>query len=227
MLKFFNGEEQQRILILNYNTVLLHSVGFLNYMKDIHGIDNPFSKYDGMEYIVNVLRLANKNTAKIIDKTIDDDYYFNFIKTNFVEISNMSPVAYFQNYINILLSQRFVQEIHIASPINIGMKEVFVNIEEPTFDIFNIDAIVNYINQNKITSLFVHDIDMMKQIIEHPEMDSQQFTYLLSRLGYNYREVEDAIFLKHSEIMDLKDKKQFLFGIVNMLPDEEADNILF
>jgi len=229
MLKFFDGEEKQRILILNYNTILLQSVGFLNYMKKFHGVDNPFSKYEDkeMEYIINVLRFAHKNTAKIIDKTIEEDFYFKFIKSAFREITNESPLAYAHYYIDILLSQKFVQEIHIASPVAMNVNEVYTNVIEAVFDIFDENQIVNYINEKGITCLFIHDIDLLKKIIDHPKMDSQQFTYLLSKIGYNYREEDDAIFLKIPEIVDLRDTKQYLLGIVNLPSDDDTENIIF
>ena len=228
MLKVFEGkEEQQRILILNYNTILLQSVGFLNFMKNKHGIDNPFSKYEDTEYIVNVLQFANKNTARIIDKTIDEEFYFSFIKANFKEITDESPIAYLQYYLNILLGQSFIKEIHIASPVSINVQEVFPEIKEPLFDIFDVNQVVRYINENQMTCLFLHDIEMMKNIVEHPEMDSRLFTYLLSKIGYNYQEEDEALFLKIPEIMDLRDEKQFLFGIVNLLSTDESDNIIF
>jgi hypothetical protein len=195
-------------------------------MKNIHGFDNPFSKYEGSEFIVNVLQYANRNTAKIIDKTIDDSFYFNFITSNFQEVTNDSPLGSMQYYINILQTQNFVSEIHIASPTNIKMNRVFSGIKEPVFDIFNADAIVEYINANGITCVFLHDIELMKQIVEHPKMDSEQFTYLLSKIGYNYREVEDAAFFKLPEIMDLKDQKRFLIGVVNLLTDDENESFI-
>lgn len=226
MLKFFNGQEQQKILILNYNTIILQSVGFLTYMKNTLNYDNPFSKYDGTEFIVNVLQFANKNTAKIIDQTIDDDFYFNFIRNKFEDITNQSPLSAIQYYINILQSQNFINEIHIASPIHINMKRVFAEIIEPIFNIFDIDTIVAYINTNKITCLFLHDIEMLKAIIEHPRMDSEQFTYILSKIGYNYKEIDDAAFFKIPEIMDLKEEKRFLIGVSNLLSDNDADSFL-
>jgi hypothetical protein len=226
MLKFFNGEERQNILILNYNTVILHSVGFLTYMKNILNFDNPLSKYEGTEFVVNVLQLTEKNTAKIIDPSIDDEFYFNFINTKFQEVTDQSPLGSMQYYLNILQSQNFINKVHIASPVNINMKQIFVDVIEPTFDIFNIDTIVNYINANRITCLFLHDIEMMKKIIEHPKMDSEQFTYLLSKIGYNYREVDDAAYFRLPEIMDLKDQKRFLIGVVNLLSDDEKENLL-
>jgi hypothetical protein len=195
-------------------------------MKNIHGFDNPFSKYEGSEFIVNVLQYANRNTAKIIDKTIDDSFYFNFITSNFQEVTNDSPLGSMQYYINILQTQNFVSEIHIASPTNIKMNRVFSGIKEPVFDIFNADAVVEYINANGITCVFLHDIELMKQIVEHPKMDSEQFTYLLSKIGYNYREVEDAAFFKLPEIMDLKDQKRFLIGVVNLLTDDENESFI-
>jgi len=225
MLKFFSGQEHQNILILNYNTLILHSVGFLEYMKTLN-YDNPLSKYEDTEFIVNVLQLANRNTASIIDKSIDDEFYFNFIKNKFKEITDASPVSDMQYNISILQSQTFVNTIHIASPININVKGVFPTIIEPIFDIFDIDTIVNYINANKITCLFVHDIEMMKKIVEHPKMDSEQFTYLLSKIGYNYREIDDAAFFKLPEIMDLKDQKRFFIGVVNLLPSEDDNGFI-
>jgi hypothetical protein len=227
MLKFYNGEEHQNILILNYNTVILQSVGFLMYVKKHLKMDNPLSHLEGTEFIVNVLQLANKNTASILnDPTIDEEFYFNFIKKKFVEVSGESPIGAMQSYITILLSQNFVNRIHIASPADVGMKTVFPNISDVQFDIFDVDAIVDYINTHKITSLYIHDIDLLKKVIEHPDMDSEQFTYLLSKIGYNYREIEDAAFFKLPEIMDLRDEKRFLLGIVNLLTTDEAESFL-
>jgi hypothetical protein len=220
MLKFATNDiEEQNFLILNYNTILIQSYGYLKYMEKL-GFQNAFSDMLELDYVVNTLQYINRNTATIIDSTISDTFYFDFVKANFKEVTDRSYVGSLTSMIDILKGQPFVKSIHIASPTEFSGEVMFNNVKFPIFNIFDPVQVVQYMNDNNITSLLLDDATLLRDIVSREDFDCEQVTFLLSSTGYNYILDDPEMNLIHPEIMELKKVKNFKFGLVDIIENE-------
>jgi len=216
----------ENILFLNYNTILFQSMGFIELMRpDLES--NEFYSLS-QEKIMNILlNITLKNPTKLIDSTITDEDYFNFINKKFSSISYISPVTNLYSIATILSRQIFTNKVHIASPSSFGGDHIYNNCIHSFFDIFNASKIKEFINKNNITTVFLHDISLVYDLIFNHNTDVKGMTFVISRLGYNFGKIDNVIESLYPKLSEAQNKLKFDLAYINLFETENPDSKLF
>lgn len=237
MFKLLNESLKHRMLILNYNTFIIQSTGFLRYMAQDLGVPHVLSDLDEYDFLRTTLQFADRNTAKIVDPNISNEFYLNFITDKFMDITNKSTPSSMLAMIRILMMQQFVEAMYIASP-----NEFVRTSDDPLtdgnafhddvqcvfFNIFDTQEVLKFIKENDINTLWLDDSSMLLEILADQEIDHSKMTYILSKIGYNMTDDEEAMHMKHPEIVALRLVLKFEFGIVDLVaPPHDTDEDIF
>src|SRR5690606_7783332 len=134
-------------------------------MKSLGLDDGDICRLDQTNLIHFLLQYPHRNLSYAFDKDMVEKQYYDFVKLKYKEISEISPMTGISSVLSILLFQKFVSTVHIASCKPMTLPEPFEKAIRPTFDIFDIEQIENYIIENSITAVFVHDIRIVRDLI--------------------------------------------------------------
>lgn len=221
----------ENVLILDYNTIRFQSVGFIKLMQN-NGLES--AKEHSLNSSADLLPLLNfeeRNVANFIDGGISEFQYFEFIKRNFIEITDNSPITHLANTCSLMSMQQFVSNAYVATlypvPLDIYIQN---NFKPVVFDIFNIESIENFIIENNITSLFISDAAMVVDIVTNLRIKLEGFSFLISKLGCNLIDIGDALVSKYSELHELSKTLEFKFALVDLynefetMEDEDIEN---
>jgi hypothetical protein len=206
----------ERALILNYNTVFLQSVGFVNLMNQ-SGLDHKlFSDLDPFGLIYFFTRAKTRNTASMIDQNISEADYFDFVKKKYKDIGAQSPITNITPIINIMTAQNFVEKVFIASFDFYTEADLFKNVQHVKFDIFDVKVIEAFITENQITTVFLHDIRLVHDLVFNFQIDVKAMSFIVSKFGYNFME-KDGIKVSHCpEIFELRSQLEFNIAYINL-----------
>lgn len=216
----FDDSTSIDVLFLNYNTVMLNSVGFIIYMNKL-GLDGKISRLSQAQLVAFLLKSTNRNTAGNVDSSITEAEYFKFICDNFGSVCEYSPITGLTSLANILSGQKFINKVHMASPKPFGGELVFNNMTHVNFDIFDVSKVEEYINKHEIKCLFTHDIRMVHDLVFNFNIDVTNMTFLVSRLGYNFETINGEEQLRCSQILEVMNNLRFDFAIVDLYTIEE------
>jgi hypothetical protein len=205
----------ERILILNYNTVFLQSVGFVTYMNQ-SGLEHEFfGELDQFGLIYFFTRANTRNTASLIDPEMTEIEYFEFVKKKYREVSVASPSTAILPIINIVKSQNFVDKVFMASFSIYDELEVVQNVNHVFFDIFDVKEIEKFVLDNQITSIFLHDIRMVHDLVFNFNIDVKGMSFIVSKFGYNFTDVDGVVGNECPQVFELRDQLRFTIAYIN------------
>jgi len=208
--------DKENILFLNYNTILLQSMGFIELMKTAGLGDNELYLLDQHKILNLVLNTLIKCPAKLLDPIITNEEYLQVINKKFYDISYLSPMTNISTIATILSKQEFTNKVYIASPKYFNGEAVYTACLQSFFDIFDIDKVAKFINDNGITSIFLHDMGMAYNLITKADINIKGMTFIISKLSYNFKRENDTFTSLYPEIFELKENDMFDLAFMDL-----------
>jgi hypothetical protein len=211
------GTRPERILVLNYNTIFFQSVGFIDRMLRA-GLTHPlYSKVDQFGHIYLAARSETRNTASLLDPGVTEDSYFEFIRKHYRDVTVSSPETEIAEQLQLACGQTFVERLVIAGvEILPEVEATLPRAEQVVLDIFDVRSVESFIEANDITSVFIHDVDMVYDIVCGCRIDIETVSFFLSKLTYNFKSVGEKLQLKHPVLLDLCDELNFNLAYANL-----------
>lgn len=211
------GTRPERILVLNYNTIFFHSVGFIDRMLRA-GLTHPlYSEVDQFGHIYLTARSDTRNTASLLDPSVTEDSYFGFVRNHYRDVSTASPETELTASLRMSCDQKFVDRLVVAGlEIIPEVGEALPSAEQVILDIFDPRAVEAYIEANNITSVFTDDVQMIYDIVYGCRIDIETISFFLSKLAYNFNTVGEEAQLRYPSLLDTCNELNFNIAYVNL-----------
>lgn len=216
-------DRRENMLCLNWNTIIFQSYGFIEYMKSLGLDDENICHLTKIECIVFLLQYQDRNLSYIFDDTVSEKEFYDFVKDKYTNITNISPVTHINAIFSVVKGQPFSNSYHIASIKKSSISDTGSNVKHVYFDIFNISEIEEYINENKITSVLAHDIRIVRDLIFNFNINCKDMSFIVSKLGYNFDNIDGQIVSKCQEIFENQESLGFRFAFLDVFELTEDD----
>ena len=152
---------------------------------------------------------------------VNREIYNQYKAKMYKELYYNAPKTLVFETLNILRNQKFVKNIYILhdnkSVSEDGLTNIYYN--------GSIEELEDIINQNNITSTFIDDIEVMYLLINRGNIQINGFTFMISKLGYNYEMLDAILHEKHySDFIEFSKKLNFEYAFVALF-EIDSNNI--
>jgi len=182
-----------------------------------NGAENPlFDGLDEFGYFYLFCNAKERNSASVLGNDVNEPSYFNFIKKKYVEVSQLSPVTDVYSVLSVVALQKFVDKIFIASISPFERLADMKRCEHVMFDIFDVKEVEQFVEENKITTIFLPDIRMVHDIVFNFKTNVDSMTFIVSKLMNNFSELEDRIVSQCQHVFDAKQEYNYNVAYINL-----------
>ena len=170
-----NYKRNEKILILPHNTLRV-----VDAMYQLEIIARNTKKIiDFEENLYMCVTRKEKDLSKIfnIPKDIEENF-----KNNWAYYWDIAPRTNLYDYIKIVSAQKFTDDVIVLFSDKNAKDDVF------TSDYYDgtIESLEKYIIENKITAIFMDDVDLLEELVNRKNTDLNNLSFFISRVGYNY-----------------------------------------
>lgn len=203
-----NMMRSESILILPRNTLRLTDM--IVQME----IDNARGRLLEEKFDDTILKLVSRRNKDLsfynrdVNKELIDELY----EKNFHKYYELAPKTLMYEIINIMINQKFIKKTIVLFSNDKAVEETY------SCDYYDgtIDSLEKYMISNNITCLVFDDIELLKELNDRKNIDLNNKTFIIPKLGYNYyRDDFDRLRVKYyDEIKSQNPKMEF--GIIDL-----------
>lgn len=201
-----NFSRKEKILILPDNTLRVPDAMFQLELYAYNKIALP--PFD--ENLYKCISRKYKDLSKIfnIPQHLKDNY-----KKLWAEYYDIAPRTKMYEYIDILSSQKFVKSTTILFSDKNAKDEEF---ENEYYD-GSIEQLEKLIISKQITAMVIDDISLLQTIIDRKEINIDNLTFIISKMGYNYQYNKDLdILMPKKELYDAEKNAYIEVAIISL-----------
>lgn len=170
-----NYKRNEKILILPHNTLRIVDAMYTMEIIAYHTKKIP----DFEENLFKCVTRKEKDLSKIFN--IPDHLKTKF-SSNWAKYWDISPKTNLYEYINIVAKQKFTDNVIVLFSDKNAKDDVF---ESDYYD-GTMEGLEKYITENRITAVVIDDIDILVELVERKNINLDNLSFIISRIGYNY-----------------------------------------
>jgi len=207
----------ENILILDYNTIKLQSMGFIELVKQ-NGLESAkLHSLNSVEKLQIILNNANRNTSELFNESVSESDYIKFLKRNYINISEAAPYTKLFQISAVTSTQQFVSSIYLASYVPYSLELSMTHrMKQVTFDIFNVIEVEKFILENKITSVFTDDIRMVYDLVFNFKIPIADMRFIISKIGYNFISKDTVLTSAYPELNEVAETLNFKIAFIDI-----------
>ena len=194
-----NYKRNEKILILPHNT--LRVVDAMYQLEIIAHNTNKIPDFE--ENLYRCVCRKEKDLSKILN--IPEHIKHKF-ENNWAYYWDISPKTNLYEHIKIVSEQNFTDNVIVLFSDKNAKDDVF---ESDYYD-GTIESLENYIIENRITAVVMDDIDLLAELVYRKNINLDNLSFILSRIGYNYEWNDKVqILIPKQKLYDIE-KKYYL-----------------
>ena len=194
-----NYKRNEKILILPHNTLRV-----VDAMYQLEIIAQKYKKVpDFEENLYRCVTRKEKDLSKIFD--IPDNIKYKF-KNNWAYYWDISPRTNLYEYIKIVSAQKFTDNVTVLFSDKKAKDDVF---ESDYYD-GSLEGLEKYIIENRITAIVIDDIDLLVNLVNRKNINLDNLSFIISRMGYNYEWNNEIQILMPKQILYDVEKEYYL-----------------
>ena len=174
-----NYTRHENILILPHNTLRVVDAMYALKLYSLSGKPLP-------DFEVNLLKIISRKKKDLGEYFKITDNIRNEFKNNWYKYYDIAPRTKMYEYIDILRKQKFVDNTTIL----FSDKKASDNAFDNDYYDGSMEELEKYIDNHKITTLIIDDADIMTELLDRKNINLNNFSFLISQMGYNYEYVD-------------------------------------